>query len=897
MREYDSKNKNLYQSNRVLNETEYSDQITKSIDSENITLYNFKEGVTPITHKDFGEAVFFSLIDGQITLKFISGGIKKFDFMNGNNPDLIFSISEDKITESQVILKELPQSNKNSKNKVNNQSKMISLVGFQEQFGNESEYAYESRRLSFVINLLKDEIRAQQKGIIEIEILPLSVGYDNYEDHLTNRAIEDRSVKKIKEYIEGCKEPYFARIRFDKIKSSNFDNDIYISKKALSPKNQHYSVSWHTPIARLYYNKNEIEYMDKDNQTHKLNLRRSFEIKGSKLVEFYNEYEKEKEQLSRTITDPFLIKILEEKKQQTGITDIISTIQKKQYEIITKPINYSFVVQGCAGSGKSMILLHRISYLLYNNPLYNPKKIKIITQSKEFNAFIDKLRLDLGLELIRIITIEDYYLELLNQYIRESHRIVIKESKNDYNNWNVYIYKESFFKDVNELYRLFVTNFIGDIKIDRLNMIALKLRTHILDESEIKRDLYKVSNGFLNSLKDQYKIYYNKQSELYTSLSTLYKFNYKRNDLDLDVKSVLKLYCEKIIDEIFSEIKRKLVFIDLNKETELDILNISIDESFSSGRGRIIALEKRIFQESHKLVEENSKQEKNILDVDLKIIFSSLARVFTYMENYFEIPFVDQDDYNLIEYGLKRVELAKYDHFLKHAYNEVQRDIPRPKYSRSSNKRSDIWIKLICAYVYFGKNYNNDNYLNIDEAQDLSEFELRFLSIVNGENINMNIYGDVNQRTHEKGIVDFGNHYPSSSIYTFNQNYRNTVEVTNYANQKLRLDMVPIGINGPEVVVITENDAMDLIIEIVKEKNIIHAVIIIGSKSVDLSRELINLGCLEERTKEGKLTFYRIEQVKGMEFPTVIVFTSEMTKNEKYISYTRALSSLYVIEE
>ena len=33
--------------------------------------YNLERGVTPITHNDFGEAVFFSLIDDQITLKFI----------------------------------------------------------------------------------------------------------------------------------------------------------------------------------------------------------------------------------------------------------------------------------------------------------------------------------------------------------------------------------------------------------------------------------------------------------------------------------------------------------------------------------------------------------------------------------------------------------------------------------------------------------------------------------------------------------------------------------------------------------------------------------------------------------------------------------------------------------
>ncbi len=37
-----------------------------------------------------------------------------------------------------------------------------------------------------------------------------------------------------------------------------------------------------------------------------------------------------------------------------------------------------------------------------------------------------------------------------------------------------------------------------------------------------------------------------------------------------------------------------------------------------------------------------------------------------------------------------------------------------------------------------------------------------------------------------------------------------------------------------------------------------------------------------------------IEDVKGIEFSSVIVFTNYLTKNEKYIAYTRAREMLFV---
>jgi DNA helicase IV len=65
--------------------------------------------------------------------------------------------------------------------------------------------------------------------------------------------------------------------------------------------------------------------------------------------------------------DPFLLDVLTQLRRDGNdkAVDIIETIQKEQNEIVRLK-NKSLYVQGCAGSGKTMILLHRLSITILN---------------------------------------------------------------------------------------------------------------------------------------------------------------------------------------------------------------------------------------------------------------------------------------------------------------------------------------------------------------------------------------------------------------------------------------------------------------------------------------------------------------------------------------------------
>ena len=151
-------------------------------------------------------------------------------------------------------------------------------------------------------------------------------------------------------------------------------------------------------------------------------MRRALYVKNGKFLDFKNEYLSVKEALSEEeiagrdeeiLFDPYLRSIIASRKDDLGIRDIIRTIQEKQFEIITRPERESFVLQGCAGSGKTMILLHRLSYLMYNNEALAPRDVLVITPSDSFNDFIDELAKTLELGLVKTITLKNFYFRVL----------------------------------------------------------------------------------------------------------------------------------------------------------------------------------------------------------------------------------------------------------------------------------------------------------------------------------------------------------------------------------------------------------------------------------------------------------------------------------------------------
>ena len=157
-------------------------------------------------------------------------------------------------------------------------------------------------------------------------------------------------------------EPYFARMDLEDDKDGY--NAYYIGKRGDEGLE---IVDWRAPLARRYYQKSKLTFSINEFD-YKLVLRRAIRTKSGRVEDFKNEYLSVGDNLTKeeiagrdasVIFDPFLKEILSSRKEKQEICDIIETIQEKQYEIITAPEEAEFIVQGVAGSGKTMILLHR----------------------------------------------------------------------------------------------------------------------------------------------------------------------------------------------------------------------------------------------------------------------------------------------------------------------------------------------------------------------------------------------------------------------------------------------------------------------------------------------------------------------------------------------------------
>lgn len=82
-----------------------------------------------------------------------------------------------------------------------------------------------------------------------------------------------------------------------------------------------------------------------------------------------------------------------------------------------------------------------------------------------------------------------------------------------------------------------------------------------------------------------------------------------------------------------------------------------------------------------------------------------------------------------------------------------------------------------------------------------------------------------------------------------------------------------------------------------------YAVFIVNDKNKvykDILKHLNIIDIHENKTDNiprGIMILYSVQEAKGLEFETVLVDNIDMNENEKYVAYTRALDSLYVVSK
>lgn len=203
--------------------------------------------------------------------------------------------------------------------------------------------------------------------------------------------------------------PYFGRIVFQDEKLHKKES-LYIGKGGISKDTTHWIVvDWRAPVANVYYENSlgKCSYSAPDNVQIpiELQLKRTFEIENGRLLDFFD--------TEVVANDDLLTKYLAKNKQAV-LGEIIATIQKEQNEIIRKSPYHNLIVQGVAGSGKTTVAMHRISFILYNYAeRFKPDDFYIVGSNRILLNYITGVLPDLDVYGIRQMTMEQLFVRLL----------------------------------------------------------------------------------------------------------------------------------------------------------------------------------------------------------------------------------------------------------------------------------------------------------------------------------------------------------------------------------------------------------------------------------------------------------------------------------------------------
>jgi DNA helicase-2/ATP-dependent DNA helicase PcrA len=291
---------------------------------------------------------------------------------------------------------------------------------------------------------------------------------------MSNQNFEYKHNTVLKRLESQVNTPYFAKLDFsepDQQKTS-----YYIGRFAYFPDNDKYRIiDWRAPFASLYYNYTqptenavfEINPEEEDQNTKKItgkiHTRINFDIEKSKILAIYD---------NSLRVD--LLKLRIKEKSGGRLTDIIDTIQKTQNEIIRAKPDRVCIVQGTAGSGKTTIAIHRLSYLLYTyKEKLKESNTVLFSSSKVLINYVASTLPELDIMSIERYTLEEYLANVLlfNDIEIDPTRVKHKKEKgSEYlNSWEFINYVNTYANvKKQEIMQEFKEQlFYEDLKLDR----------------------------------------------------------------------------------------------------------------------------------------------------------------------------------------------------------------------------------------------------------------------------------------------------------------------------------------------------------------------------------------------------------------------------------------------
>ncbi|MBQ8762400.1 MAG: UvrD-helicase domain-containing protein [Clostridia bacterium] len=224
--------------------------------------------------------------------------------------------------------------------------------------------------------------------------------FEFYQNYMHSDEIVDLANEQLKRLFRlrnVVGKPYFGRIDFV-VEGQTEPVKLYIGLVSIEHNDNIYVIDWRAPVGELFYEagKGKASYQAPAGVVEgEVVLKRQYDIENSQLKEVYD--------VDLNIFDEFLQKVLSKARGQK-LHNIASTIQAEQNKIIRNLKDSAVVVQGCAGSGKTTVALHRVAYALYRLKNIQSANVLIFSPNEAFLSHISGVLPELGEENTRSAT-------------------------------------------------------------------------------------------------------------------------------------------------------------------------------------------------------------------------------------------------------------------------------------------------------------------------------------------------------------------------------------------------------------------------------------------------------------------------------------------------------------
>lgn len=294
---------------------------------------------------------------------------------------------------------------------------------------NAERIAEEAEHLRHVIDMMNEQIALLENDGFAYRIVNM---YDEneVEEYRAEKFRHDVRIRDAEILRRSLGTPYFARMklvpmerageRYDVASMTKArtlsggeylgdEADIYVGANVIVYKEKIIVFSHNSPLGNKVYERFDGGKIEYGGYEYKVVFRRKFDIRGGKLEAVFQDFSAEH---GGIVYDKFLAHMLKVKRGDKRLTDIIPTIQANQNAIIVRPADENFVASGCAGCGKTMLLLQRLEYLSFNKKIEQENAL-IVAPSERYTAHIQPVVDDLMINAVRRVTMAQLYRELI----------------------------------------------------------------------------------------------------------------------------------------------------------------------------------------------------------------------------------------------------------------------------------------------------------------------------------------------------------------------------------------------------------------------------------------------------------------------------------------------------